>query len=36
MITVDMKVDNPGEWMIHCHVADHMDAGMMTTFQILP
>jgi manganese oxidase len=36
MVTADMHADNPGEWMFHCHVADHIAAGMMTTFQILP
>jgi FtsP/CotA-like multicopper oxidase with cupredoxin domain len=32
--TVDMLADNPGVWMYHCHVADHMEAGMMSTFTI--
>lgn len=36
MITADMEADNPGEWLYHCHVADHIQAGMSTTFQILP
>lgn len=36
MVTVDMHADNLGEWMYHCHVADHINAGMMTTYQILP
>ena len=27
---VDMVADNPGVWMFHCHVADHMEAGMTT------
>jgi FtsP/CotA-like multicopper oxidase with cupredoxin domain len=36
MVTADMKADNPGEWMLHCHVSDHIDAGMMTTYQIVP
>jgi manganese oxidase len=36
MVTADMHADNPGEWMFHCHIADHIAAGMMTTFQILP
>jgi FtsP/CotA-like multicopper oxidase with cupredoxin domain len=36
MVTVDMQADNPGEWLFHCHVADHIDAGMITTYQILP
>lgn len=34
MVTADMKADNPGEWLFHCHVADHIDAGMVTTYQI--
>jgi hypothetical protein len=33
-ITTDMIADNPGVWMFHCHVADHMEAGMMATFTI--
>ena len=24
MVTGDMVADNPGEWMFHCHVGDHM------------
>ena len=36
MITADMDADNPGEWIFHCHVADHIMAGMATTYQILP
>jgi FtsP/CotA-like multicopper oxidase with cupredoxin domain len=34
MVTVDMKADNPGTWMFHCHVLDHMEAGMMATYTI--
>jgi manganese oxidase len=34
MVTVDMLADNPGTWLYHCHVADHIDAGMQTTFTI--
>ena len=33
--SVDMKADNPGSWMFHCHVADHMEGGMMAFFNIL-
>jgi len=29
-IDADMTAANPGTWMIHCHNAYHMDAGMMT------
>jgi hypothetical protein len=34
MATVDMIADNPGTWMFHCHVLDHMEAGMMATYTI--
>jgi manganese oxidase len=34
MVTVDMKADNPGTWMFHCHVSDHMEAGMMASYTI--
>ena len=32
--TVQYLVDmsNPGEWMMHCHIAEHLEAGMMTSF----
>ncbi|NIQ96773.1 MAG: multicopper oxidase domain-containing protein, partial [Desulfuromonadales bacterium] len=26
--------DNPGDWLIHCHMAEHADAGMMTWFRV--
>lgn len=34
MRTVDMLPDNPGTWLFHCHVADHMMAGMYATFTV--
>jgi hypothetical protein len=34
MKTVDMIADNPGTWMFHCHVEDHMENGMMAVFTI--
>jgi FtsP/CotA-like multicopper oxidase with cupredoxin domain len=34
--TFDLEADNAGTWMFHCHVNDHLEAGMMTTFTILP
>jgi FtsP/CotA-like multicopper oxidase with cupredoxin domain len=34
MQTVDMLADNPGTWMFHCHVEDHMEAGMMAVYTI--
>jgi FtsP/CotA-like multicopper oxidase with cupredoxin domain len=34
--TVDLLVDmaNPGTWLLHCHVAEHMGSGMMLSFEI--
>ena len=36
MVTADMNADNVGEWMFHCHVSDHIAAGMFTSYQIRP
>ncbi len=33
-VAVDMLADNPGTWLFHCQVADHMEAGMMAEFTI--
>ena len=32
--TVDflLEVTNPGDWMLHCHIAEHLNAGMMFSF----
>lgn len=34
--TVDILVDvtNPGEWMMHCHIAEHLTSGMMTSLEV--
>lgn len=29
-ITVDFTADNPGQWLVHCHNAYHLAAGMAT------
>lgn len=34
--TLDMTPDAPGTWMYHCHVNDHLDAGMTTVFVVEP
>jgi len=34
-VTVDMVPDNPGIWMFHCHLSEHMTSGMMTHYQVL-
>lgn len=28
--------DNPGNWLVHCHVPDHMEGGMMTRYVVGP
>jgi FtsP/CotA-like multicopper oxidase with cupredoxin domain len=34
--TVDVAfvADNPGDWMLHCHVMDHQVAGLMIVLRI--
>ena len=34
--TVDMVPDAPGVWLFHCHLDDHMEAGMMARYEVLP
>jgi len=36
MITADMVPDNVGTWMYHCHLSDHMEAGMMAMYKVVP
>jgi hephaestin len=35
MVIADMVPDNPGTWLFHCHVNDHIAAGMITRYQVL-
>ncbi len=34
--TVDILVEftNPGNWMMHCHIAEHLEDGMMSMFTV--
>jgi len=36
MLTVDMIPDDPGIWLYHCHVDDHMDSGMVALYKVEP
>ncbi len=29
-----VEFDNPGHWMLHCHIAEHIESGMMTTLTV--
>jgi FtsP/CotA-like multicopper oxidase with cupredoxin domain len=34
VIDILMDASNPGLWMAHCHIAEHMESGMMFSFQV--
>ncbi len=33
-VEVVFVADNPGDWMLHCHVTDHQVSGMMTVLRV--
>lgn len=35
MVTADMRPDDPGVWLLHCHVDAHMMEGMVTRYQVV-
>jgi FtsP/CotA-like multicopper oxidase with cupredoxin domain len=35
MVVADMVPDDPGIWLFHCHVNDHITAGMLTRYEVL-
>jgi FtsP/CotA-like multicopper oxidase with cupredoxin domain len=34
MVVADMVPDSPGTWLLHCHVNDHIAAGMTTRYRV--
>jgi FtsP/CotA-like multicopper oxidase with cupredoxin domain len=34
MKVADMRADNPGIWLYHCHVTDHVKAGMAARYVV--
>jgi hephaestin len=34
MVVADMVPDDPGTWLFHCHVNDHIVAGMQTRYRV--
>ncbi|HYL63048.1 MAG TPA: multicopper oxidase domain-containing protein [Candidatus Methylomirabilis sp.] len=36
MVTADMVPDVPGVWLYHCHISDHMLAGMIARYEVAP
>jgi FtsP/CotA-like multicopper oxidase with cupredoxin domain len=35
MVIADMTPDAPGVWLLHCHVNDHLIAGMIARYQVI-
>jgi len=33
-IEILLEMSNPGKWIAHCHIAEHMHAGMMFNFEV--
>lgn len=31
-----LELSNPGRWMLHCHIAEHLEAGMHMVFEVQP
>jgi FtsP/CotA-like multicopper oxidase with cupredoxin domain len=29
-----LEITNPGRWMMHCHIAEHLEAGMHAVFEV--
>lgn len=34
MAVLDAYTDNPGTWLFHCHLNDHIHGGMMALFNV--
>jgi len=34
-VDILLDITNPGEWMAHCHIAEHLTSGMMMTFNVI-
>jgi FtsP/CotA-like multicopper oxidase with cupredoxin domain len=31
-----LEITNPGRWMLHCHIAEHIETGMHLVFDVEP
>ena len=34
-VKVAFVADNPGKWMLHCHMLEHQAGGMSTWFEVV-
>jgi len=35
-VEIAFQFKNPGDWMLHCHILDHEDNGLMTVVKVTP
>ncbi|MDP2498388.1 MAG: multicopper oxidase family protein [Candidatus Palauibacterales bacterium] len=35
-VTLLLDPSNPGDWLLHCHISEHLEAGMKTVFTVEP
>lgn len=33
-VEIAFRADNPGDWMMHCHILEHQAGGMMGLFRV--
>ena len=36
VVDVLVEMSNPGKWMLHCHIAEHVETGMRMIFDVAP
>ena len=36
VVDVLLELSNPGKWMLHCHIAEHIETGMRMVFEVAP
>jgi FtsP/CotA-like multicopper oxidase with cupredoxin domain len=36
VVDVLVEMSNPGKWMLHCHIAEHIETGMRMVFDVAP
>lgn len=34
VVEILLDASNPGDWMVHCHIAEHLEGGMMFTYHV--
>jgi suppressor of ftsI len=35
-VTIESYLENPGDWMYHCHIPEHAELGMMAQIRVNP